>query len=149
MEKEINKLNELSRAEINNLLVLKSAYSIIDEMFAKEMENADLLKQMTIRKWLFCGFGIKDIIIDPKKLSTFVEDVMDPYGRQDKIFEETQQELNKNKTNSLYLNNEILDGIKMFNDNSEIRYKEMQKEYNNFVHIKKQLIVNICSLRKH
>ena len=84
LEKEINKLNELSRAEINNLLVLKSAYSIIDEMFAKEMENADLLKEMTIRKWLFCGFGIKDKIIDPKKTSTFVEDVMDPYGRQDK-----------------------------------------------------------------
>ena len=92
LEKEINKLNELSRAEINNLLVLKSAYSIIDEMFAKEMENADLLKQMTIRKWLFCGFGIKDIIIDPKKLSTFVEDVMDPYGRQDK---KNAQELEK------------------------------------------------------
>ena len=84
LENEINKLNESSRAEINNLLVLKSAYSIIDEMFAKEMENADLIKQMTIRKWLFCGFGMKEKIIDPKKLSTFVEDVMDPYGRQDK-----------------------------------------------------------------
>jgi len=84
LEKEINKLNELSRAEINNLLVLKSAYSIIDEMFAKEMENADILKQMTIRKWLFCGFGLKEKIVDPKKLSTFIEDVMDPYGRQDK-----------------------------------------------------------------
>ncbi len=92
LEKEINKLNELSRAEINNLLVLKSAYSIIDEMFAKEMENVDLIKQMTIRKWLFCGFGLKDKLTDPKKLSTFVEDVMDPYGRQDK---KNAQELEK------------------------------------------------------
>lgn len=92
LETEIDKLNEWCRNEINNLLELKSAYSIIDEMFAKEMENAELMKKMNCRKWFFCGFRVEEKIIDPKKLSTFVEDVMDPYGRKDKKFDESQKE---------------------------------------------------------
>ena len=91
LENEIDKLNECCRNEINNLLDLKSAYSIIDEMFAKEMENAELIKKLTIRKWLFCGCGMDEKIINPKKLSTFIEDVMDPYGRQDKKVEEERK----------------------------------------------------------
>ena len=50
----------LAALEINNLLELKSAYSIIDEMFAKEMENAQLLKKFRCRKWFCCSFGIKE-----------------------------------------------------------------------------------------
>jgi hypothetical protein len=91
LETQIDKLNECCRNEINNLLELKSAYSIIDEMFAKEMENAELLKNFRFKKLFCCGFGQKKIT-DPKKLSTFVEDVMDPYGRQDKKIEEARKE---------------------------------------------------------
>jgi len=91
LENEIDKLNECCRSEINNLLVLKSAYSIIDEMFAKEMENAELHKKMKFRKIFCCGYGIQEKIIDPKKLSTFIEDVMDPYGRQDKKDEDARK----------------------------------------------------------
>jgi hypothetical protein len=43
------------------------------------------MKTLKFRRWCLCGFGINDIIIDPRKLSTFIEDVMDPYGRQDKL----------------------------------------------------------------
>ena len=92
LETEIDKLNECCRNEINNLLELKSAYSIIDEMFAKEMENAGLIKKLKCRKWFCCSFGMQEKIIDPKKLSTFVEDVMDPYGRQDKKIYEAKKE---------------------------------------------------------
>jgi hypothetical protein len=91
LEKEIDKLNECCRNEINNLLDLKSAYSIIDEMFAKEMENAEINKKMRFKKLFCCVFG-KEKITDPKKLSTFVEDVMDPYGRQDKKMEDARKE---------------------------------------------------------
>jgi hypothetical protein len=91
LETEIDKLNECCRNEINNLLELKSAYSIIDEMFAKEMENAEINKKMRFRKLFCCGFG-QEKITDPKKLSTFVEDVMDPYGRQDKKMEDARKE---------------------------------------------------------
>jgi len=71
---------------INNLLVLKSAFSIIDEMFIQEMENAEIMKTITykISRWVCFNCIIKQQINDPKKLSLFIEDVMDPYGRQDK-----------------------------------------------------------------
>lgn len=99
VEKEIDKLNECCRNEINNLLDLKSAYSIIDEMFAKEMENAELKKKLRCRAIFCCGFGMNEKIINPKEISTFVEDVMDPYGRRDKkvIEEEKKKKELENK----------------------------------------------------
>jgi hypothetical protein len=88
LEIEIDRLIKEKDRHINNLLVLKSAFSIIDDMFIKEMENAEKIKRMTIRRWLCCGFGITEKIVDPRKISQFIEDVMDPFGRQDKIQEE-------------------------------------------------------------
>ena len=76
---------------INNLLILKSAFSIIDDMFTKEMENAEINKKIWIRRWLCCGFNIKEKVIDPRTISTFIEDVMNPYGRQDKIIQELKE----------------------------------------------------------
>ena len=84
LEIEISRLIKEKDRHINNLLILKSAFSIIDDMFVKEMENAEKIKKMTIRRWVFCGFGIKEKVVDPRKISQFIEDVMDPYGSQDK-----------------------------------------------------------------
>jgi hypothetical protein len=88
LEDEINRLIKEKDRHINNLLVLKSAFSIIDEMFIKEMQNAEKIKRMTLRKWLFCGIGIKSPSDDPTKLNSFIEDVMDPFGRHDKYLKQ-------------------------------------------------------------
>jgi len=86
LEEEIGRLIKENDRHINNLLILKSAFSIIDEMFIKEMENAEIMKTFTYKmsRWLCCNCVVKQRINDPKKLSLFIEDVMDPYGRQDK-----------------------------------------------------------------
>jgi hypothetical protein len=91
LELEIGRLIKEKDRHINNLLVLKSAFSIIDDMFIKEMENAEKYKSMTIRRWFCCGYGITDKIIDPRNSNSFIEDVMDPYGRQDKFLEELRK----------------------------------------------------------
>ena len=88
---EITRLQKDKDRHINNLLILKSAFSIIDDMFVKEMENAEKKKKYYLRLLFGCDFCIKEQIVDPRKLSTFIEDVMDPYGRQDKIVEETKK----------------------------------------------------------
>jgi len=121
---EITYLQKEKDRHVNNLLILKSAFSIIDDMFVKEMENAEINKKMWLQRWLsylccckfyyklftsklcccrFCcdemcpdnnsslDFFYEQKIIDPKKLSTFVEDVMDPFGRQDKILKDLKQ----------------------------------------------------------
>ena len=77
--------NEKRRHE-ENIVVLKSAFSVIDEMFMKEMENAEKYKNMIIRRWFFCGFGIKDKITDPRQINNFILDIMNPY--RDKLEED-------------------------------------------------------------
>ena len=58
------------------------------------MENAEKIKKMAIRRWLFCGFGVQENIQDPRTQSQFMMDVMDPYGRQDKYLEKKFKENN-------------------------------------------------------
>jgi hypothetical protein len=85
LEQELSNLQKEKERHINNLLLLKSAFSIIDDMFMKEMENAE---EYTCLRRIFCWCRPKEKGGNPKKLSTFVEDVMDPYGRQDKYLNE-------------------------------------------------------------
>jgi hypothetical protein len=91
IEDEITRLIQEKEKHIDNLLLLKSAFSIIDDMFIKEMENAEKLKQLKIRRWLFCGFGVNETIIDPRKKSKFIENVMDPYGKHDNMLLEQKE----------------------------------------------------------
>jgi hypothetical protein len=99
IEDEIARLLKEKDRHINNILIIKSAFSIIDEMFIKEMENAEIMKSFTYKiskglyfHWL-CGKCVSEQKIeDPKKLSRFIEDVMDPYGRQDKNEDESKKE---------------------------------------------------------
>ena len=61
---------------------------------------SEINKKIWIRRWLCCGFNIKEKVIDPRTISTFIEDVMNPYGRQDKIIQELKEkeaELQKEK----------------------------------------------------
>jgi hypothetical protein len=88
LELEIDRLVKEKQRHINNLLVLKSSFSVIDDMFIKEMENAEKMKRMKIRRWFCFGCGVQEKIIDPRKVNEFIEDVMDPFGRQDKIEKE-------------------------------------------------------------
>ena len=108
---EIARLQKEKDRHINNLLILKSAFSIIDDMFVKEMENAEINKKLWIRRWFCCSYNIEDKIIDPRKISTFIEDVMDPYGRQDKLLkdmEEKEKEKKKEKEKEEKNNEKIM-----------------------------------------
>ena len=92
---EIKQLRIEKKNYISYLLILKSAFSIIDEMFMKEMENAENKKKFWIRKWIYSTFYYKHEKTDnPKQLSTFIEDVMNPYGRQDTL-NKLKEESNK------------------------------------------------------
>lgn len=79
IENEIMRLQDEKERHINNILIIKSAFSIIDEMFMKEVENAEKLKQMKLRRWLFCGFGVKEKIIDPTEINPYINEIMKPY----------------------------------------------------------------------
>lgn len=86
LEDDINELIAEKDYEVTNLLKLKSSFSIIDEMFLKEIENAEIFKKCCSR-WFYYFFE-KDKMKDPREISTFVEDVMNPYGKEDIYMDE-------------------------------------------------------------
>ena len=87
IELEIDRMIKEESRNLNNIIVLKSAFSIIDEMFMKEMENAERFKKMKIRRWFCCGFGINNKLTDPRDLNNFIREVMNPY--KDKTIEKS------------------------------------------------------------
>ena len=94
LEDEILRLLKEKDRHINNLLILKSAFSIIDDMFIKEIENKERSTIMTcIKGFIFSELGWEDKIVDPRKISHFIEDIMDPFGTQDKIVEEEKKKM--------------------------------------------------------
>jgi hypothetical protein len=109
LEDEISRLIKEKDRHINNLLILKSSFSIIDEMFTKEMQNAEIMKTITYRmsNLFCCNFVLEQQVKDPKKMSTFIEDIMDPYGNNENRINESEKteaalafllsELNKTK----------------------------------------------------
>jgi hypothetical protein len=71
---QLKKLFELKKKLIKEILLLKSAFSVIDQMFHMEIENANILST----NWLIHMFRpIK--LQDPLKLNNFIENLMDPF----------------------------------------------------------------------
>lgn len=92
LEDEILRLIREKDRHINNLLILKSAFSIIDDMFLKEMENSERRGGWNgLRRMLCSELGWEEKVVDPRKISHFIEDIMDPFGTQDKLMEEERK----------------------------------------------------------
>ena len=56
----------------NEILVLKSAFSIIDQMFRQDIINADIID----KRWC-CGSKTK--LTDPEKVNNFLYSLMNPF----------------------------------------------------------------------
>jgi len=133
LEDEISRLLKEKDKHINNLLILKSAFSIIDEMFIKEMENAEIMKTFNykVSHFFCCSCGIKPKIDDPKKLSKFIELVMDPYGVQDKTeMELKQQQKDEEKERDIQIKRKEEDKKKLF------KYFKKNKEITDIIYDK-------------
>jgi len=68
------KLFERKRALLQEIILLKSAFSIIDQMFHKEIKNAE------IKRSSFCW----PVTIDnPEEMNNFIKNLMDPFSNYD------------------------------------------------------------------
>ena len=134
IEEEIKRLQNERNSHLNNILVLKSAFSIIDEMFMKEIENAEKYKKMIFRRWFCFGFRIKKKLKDPRELNRFIQDVMNPY--KDNINENDNE--NKNVKNI-----KNMDDINLLVNNLEEVNKTLKNKHKEEVNKKKQTIKNL------
>jgi hypothetical protein len=65
---------------MREILALKSAFSVIDQMFYQEIRNAEIKKRRIFPCWK-CNDRAN--IIDPHKINKFVEELMDPMQFKD------------------------------------------------------------------
>lgn len=132
LQKEIKYLYDKKEQYVKEILVLKSAFSIIDEMFVKEIENAEIWKKNKFRSFCLFGYGLKEKTKDPRKLNNFIQNLMYPYGNsEDTDVPKTSYEYDKmrkeiDKSNKLYFdktNHLIQKSIQISND----IYDKMEK----------------------
>lgn len=95
------KLFNMKRECVREILVLKSAYSVVDQMFLQEIENAEIIKKNWFRRviyWFFCS-SYTDDLKEPEKLNKFISSIMDPFKdkeeddkiRRENLIKETER----------------------------------------------------------
>ena len=127
---EIKRLQNERERYINNILVLKSSFSIIDDVFMKEMENAEELKKMNFRKWFCCSYSIEQTIQNPKEINKFIQDIMDPFRNENAYIKNNTIKNNtiKNNTDNI---DDLLNGLnetKQFLKNKQIDENNKRKD---------------------
>jgi hypothetical protein len=70
-------LYNIKKEYVREILALKSAFSIVDQIFFQEMENAEIQKKNWLRG-IFC-FSYILPIKDPANLNKFINGIMDPF----------------------------------------------------------------------
>lgn len=68
-------LFNMKRELVKEILLLKSAFSVIDQMFNQEITNAEILRN----RWFWSFFYTFDKLPDPLSLNGFVTNLMDPF----------------------------------------------------------------------
>jgi len=83
---------------LEKILILKSAYSVVDQMFLQEIENAQIIKKnWFIRLCLkLCCINYKENLIEPEHLNTFIKSIMDPFKDKEEEDKKRIEEINKN-----------------------------------------------------
>jgi hypothetical protein len=80
-KERINYLFSLKRRLINEVLLLKSAFSIIDQMIQKELDEAEIERNNTWILWISGLFGFNKPRITLNSLNPFVDKLLDPFNQ--------------------------------------------------------------------
>jgi hypothetical protein len=72
---KLQNLFNMKRELIKEILLLKSAFSIIDQMFNQEIQNAEIIRN----RWLWGILYKFDKLPEPLTLNPFIENLMDPF----------------------------------------------------------------------
>ena len=72
---QLVKLFNVKKELVKEILLLKSAFSIIDQMFHQEITNAEIVKG----RWFYSGFIHYDKLTSPTEINPFIANLMDPF----------------------------------------------------------------------
>jgi hypothetical protein len=75
---QLVKLFNIKKGLVREILLLKSAFSVIDQMFHQEMANAEILAERWFSHYT-CMFSHYDRLPNPQTLNPFIRNLMDPF----------------------------------------------------------------------
>lgn len=94
---------------INDILLLKSAYAVIDQMFCQEVKNVEIIKSTCLYRWSFLkprelsyeeyknkqkrGKNIQRVLLSPEKMNPFIEKIIFSF-EDDTENDRTYEEIN-------------------------------------------------------
>ena len=112
---QLMNLFEIKKRLIKEILLLKSAFSMIDQMFRQEIKNAEIIKHRgifysyfctpklhdyhtiqeknkktclnTIAECFCCGTCNNEPLIDPEKMNPFLDSLIDPFKNKEDKFD--------------------------------------------------------------
>ena len=67
----------LKRESINEILILKSAFSVVDQMFQQEIVNAEIINKHWFLHYYCFDIGLN--IVVPSNINPFMQGIMDPF----------------------------------------------------------------------
>jgi len=99
-KKRLIVLFNLKKDYVKEILVLKSSFSIVDQMFLQEIENAEIIKSSWFRDYFLWKGNIK--LKEPETLNKFISGIMDPFKDKEeddtiRKQEEAREEIVKEK----------------------------------------------------
>tara|TARA_Y100000766_G_C18874085_1_gene589835 strand:- start:646 stop:1671 length:1026 start_codon:yes stop_codon:yes gene_type:complete len=106
-------LFSLKKDLTNEILILQSAYSMIDTMFLQEIKNADVIKRRCCRMVKGC---CEPEIIEPEDINPFISKLIDPFKKAKKNKPSTYCCFKGNQTETSQSDNNV-------NDESEFWFR--------------------------
>ena len=76
-ENRLIQLFEMKKGCVQKILLLKSAFSLIDQMFQQEMNNVEILRKNWFQRIFLRKMTLN--ITNPAKLNLFLDELMDPF----------------------------------------------------------------------
>jgi hypothetical protein len=76
-KKRIEDLYATKKECIREILILKSAFSVVNQMFVQEIKNAEMLNNHWFVGQLCCGNPLN--LKDPEGINNFITGLMDPF----------------------------------------------------------------------
>lgn len=109
-KKRMKLLFSKKKQRTKDILVLKSAFSIIDQMFKKEIINGEIIRRQCWFRKIFCCLCYKDHdplvnekFTDPENLNKFISNLIDPFKDKDNDNDiENQKTKKSNNSNSWF-----------------------------------------------
>ena len=110
--KKLTKLFVVKKKVTSQILQIKSSFSVIDQMFHQEIENAQIIKQKWLWNMICTCIGRRMNLPHPESLNSFIDDLMDPF----KDFDNNIFSYNTSSPKSA--NNRKRFGFNIFGDNN-------------------------------